>query len=490
MFPGGFDVDAAVAVTAGEPVAAEEMLDVLDGLVAKSIVNRQRSEDPARYEMLESVHEYGRALLRNADTERDLRRRHVGWVAGLVAEADTLAGTQQARWLDLIEREQDNLRAALDFCLREPGASTTGLLMLGQSWLHWIARGHLGEARRWLTALLGVAAQATPARARALATSAMVALSAGDVHMADLAAAEGLEVAQQVGDARTAASCETWQGIAAYMQHDLDRSDACLRRAAEAFAFAGDDAGLASTQMHLGALAGVRRDLATAEAILERSRELARRLQDTWLIARSALTHRSLLAHWGYPTRARTLLQESVRASRTIGDRWAIAVAMELLALVAGAEGRPERAVQLLGATEALWETAPPAFTKEWAAAREKSRADARTQLGSRAFELAFSRGRSNSIQSAIRLALEEAEPQKLAGPARRRLTTPLSTRELEVAALVARGLTNKEIATRLIITERTVDTHVNHILTRRGFNSRVQLAGWHAEYARSVPDT
>ena len=230
-------------------------------------------------------------------------------------------------------------------------------------------------------------------------------------------------------------------------------------------------------------------DLATAESELERSRRLAGQLRDTWLLARATLTQGSLLAHWGHAARARPLLRESVRASQTIGDRWAVAVALELLALVASAEGRPDRAAHLLGAAEALWEMSPPAFTKEWEAARERSRADARAKLGSRAFEEATTRGQAMELDQAIRLAMDEPEA---AQPAVRqsRPVTALSPRELEVASLVARGLSNKEIAARLIIAERTVDTHVNHILTRLGFSSRVQLAAWHAEYAPSVSGT
>jgi non-specific serine/threonine protein kinase len=439
--------------------------------------------------LLETLREYGREGLREAGAERDLRRRHRDWVASLVAEADGLPGAHQARWLDRTEREQENLRAALEFCLREPGSAATGLLMAAQCWLHWIARGHLGEARRWLTGLLDVAPEPTPARARALATLAMVALSGADTRTADLAVEEGLQLLRHVGDTRTAAFCQLWGGVSAYMQHDFGRSDSSLHQAAEAFASAGDDSGLASTQIQLGALAGVRGDLAAAEAFLEQSRILARQLEDGWLLARSTLTQGSLLAHWERSARAGAILQESVRASHTLGDRWAIAVALELLALVSGAEGRAERAAQLLGATEALWETAPPAFTKEWVAGREKARADARATLGRRAFEVATSNGLAMNLDQAVRLALEEAEPPRSA-VLPRHPATPLSTRELEVASLVAQGLSNKEIAARLIIAERTVDTHVNHILTRLGFHSRVQLAAWHAEHARSVSDT
>src|SRR5262249_56667059 len=102
----------------------------------------------------------------------------------VVGQADTLPGAQQARWLDLIQREQDNLRAALDFCVKDPESAEIGLRMLAQCWLHWIARGHLGEARRWLTALLDVAPAVSRARARALSTLAMISLSTGATRVA------------------------------------------------------------------------------------------------------------------------------------------------------------------------------------------------------------------------------------------------------------------------------------------------------------------
>src|SRR5262249_40358184 len=163
------------------------------------------------------------------------------------------------------------------------------------------------------------------------------------------------------------------------------RSESLLTQAADVFAAAGDEHWLASTRIQLGALAGVRGDLAASEAQFEQSRLLARRLDDGWLLARSTLTQGALLAH--DKSRSHALLQESVRASQGIGARWAIAAAIEMLALVAGHEGRSERAAKLLGASEALWETAPPAFTRLWVAAREQSRAEAHAQLGSRAFD-------------------------------------------------------------------------------------------------------
>jgi DNA-binding CsgD family transcriptional regulator len=206
-------------------------------------------------------------------------------------------------------------------------------------------------------------------------------------------------------------------------------------------------------------------------------------------MARSSLTEASLLVYGDDTSRASALLQDAIRASVAIGERWVIAAAIEKLATVATAEGRWERAAQLLGASEALWETAPPALSESWVALHEKTRSEARMNLGERSFGAAVSDRRSMSLEHAVRLALEQPDlPRSTARV--RKCASPLSAREIEVAALVAQGLSNKQIAAHLIISERTVDTHVNHILTRLGFNSRAQLAAWHAEHAQSVSGT
>jgi non-specific serine/threonine protein kinase len=489
VFPGSFDLDAAIAVTAVEPLAADDILGVLDALLAKSIVTRERGSGAARFSLLESLREYGLDLLRQSAEENALRLRHCAWVADFATRAESLVGAEQAAWLDTVEREQEHLRAALDFCLNEPDAATTGLRIAAQCWLHWIARGHLGEARRWLTSLLEKAPPESTDRARALVTLAMVALSGADVRRAVEAVDEARPLAQETGDVRTAAYCDVWGGVAAYMQHDFARSESLLTSAAAEFASIGDDAGLAHCQTHLGALAGARGDLDAASEWLDQALGLAHRRDDGWLLARATLTHGSLLAHWGHGARAAGHLQASLRASRAIRDTWAIAVAIELLALVAIGERRLERAARLLGVAEALWEAAPPAFTPEWAASRERTRAAARDGLGEPAFTKAVSGGRALTLDAAIRLALEQPEPER-APQSAPRSASALSARELEVASLVATGMSNKEIAARLIIAERTVDSHVNHILTRLGFSSRVQLAAWHTERARSVSDT
>jgi len=125
-----------------------------------------------------------------------------------------------------------------------------------------------------------------------------VALSGAGTRTADQAVEDGLQLAPQLGDTRTAAFCQLWGGVSAYMQHDFGRSESSMHDAAEAFASAGDTTSIASAQIRQGALAGVRGDLGAAEGLLQQSRIVAEQLEDAWLLARSTLTQGSLLAHW------------------------------------------------------------------------------------------------------------------------------------------------------------------------------------------------
>jgi non-specific serine/threonine protein kinase len=482
-------VDGVLGVAGGDPIPPDDVLDGLDALVSASILNRDPGEGTARYSMLQTVREYGLELLRKSGAERAQRLRHRDWVADCVGEADVLAGAHQPRWLDLMQREHDNLRAALDFCLKEAESAEIGLLMAAQCWLYWIARGHLGEARRWLTALLEVAPGPSRARVRALATLAMVDMSVGDARAADAALDEGSQLCRSMLYEDAAPFYTLLTGISAYMQLDFGRAAALFAEAKDAFTSMRDERWLAYTWTQLAAVRGILGEPAESQALFEQSRAVAAQLGDAWLIARATLTEGALLTHRDDAARASALLQESIRASVAIGERWVIAAAVEKLATVAVTESRWERAAHLLGASEALWETAPPALSDAWVGLREKTRAEARQRLGDSAFDAAITVGRGMSLELVVRLSLEQSEVVPSAVRVRPS-ASPLSARELEVAALIAQGLSNKEIASRLIIAERTVDTHVNHILTRLGFNSRVQLAAWHVEQARSVPGT
>jgi non-specific serine/threonine protein kinase len=184
---------------------------------------------------------------------------------------------------------------------------------------------------------------------------------------------------------------------------------------------------------------------------------------------------------------ATRLQQESLVLRRHQKDRLGITRCLEGLAWVANAQGRPLQAARLFGAAEAVRGRIGAAPWPAWHAEHERNVAATRASLGEAAFAAAWAAGRALSMDEAIEEALGEGEPAPMLAPSAEpasaaRAADPLSPREREVAALIAQGLTNRQIAEALVISEWTADTHVRHILTKLEFRSRAQVAAWATE--------
>jgi DNA-binding CsgD family transcriptional regulator len=181
--------------------------------------------------------------------------------------------------------------------------------------------------------------------------------------------------------------------------------------------------------------------------------------------------------------RAAALEKDSLRMKRDLDDHLGIALCLEALAWLSTTEHDPERSPALLGAADAIWRVIGMSLTEIpfFASYRAEGEAAARRRLPERAFEAALRRGAQLTLADAIALALEEAVPARTK-PATSEESTGLTRRELEIAELVAQGMSNKEIAGRLVISTRTVEAHVEHILTKLAFTSRSQIAAWLAK--------
>ena len=156
VFTGSFDLDAAGAVCAGQGIAPAAVADLVDALVAKSVLLRRPGGERARYGLLDTIREYGRRRLQETGQERLIQRRHRDWYAALAARQDGL-GAQQIQWIDRLDADHPNLRAALEFSLSQPGEAAAGLRMACDLWLYWESRGHLTEGRRFVDPLAGQA---------------------------------------------------------------------------------------------------------------------------------------------------------------------------------------------------------------------------------------------------------------------------------------------------------------------------------------------
>ena len=198
VFAGSFDLDAAEAVCAVGRVAAGQIADLIDALVAKSILLRE-GQGTARYRLLDTIREFGLTKLRGRGNERALRLRHRAWYAALAARQEAF-GPGRAEWIAALDADHENLRAALRFCLAEPGEAAAGAQMACDLWRYWETHGHLTEGRRILAALLDQLDQACPARPRALWTAGFLAQFQGDLPAARSLLEAGLSAARAAGD--------------------------------------------------------------------------------------------------------------------------------------------------------------------------------------------------------------------------------------------------------------------------------------------------
>jgi DNA-binding CsgD family transcriptional regulator len=249
----------------------------------------------------------------------------------------------------------------------------------------------------------------------------------------------------------------------------------------------GDTSRVAFSLHSLGLVARDQSEHAQAESLFQESLALFRELEDTWGIT-TALVSLGVTARLrGDDARATELLKESLRLRRDLGDKAGIAECLEDLAAVAAARHDPQRAARLLGAGEALRTSIGAQLPPIHQADCERTAAVARKHLGAPAFEAARGAGGKMDANAAIEDALALAQPAPASardreGRTPRQAPGPLTQREQEVAALIAQGRTNREIATVLVITEGTAANHVQHILNKLGLNSRAQIAAWAVE--------
>jgi len=479
VFPGSFDLPAAEGVCTDGRFPADRVLDALDGLTDKSVISATRSGAEMRYRMLESVRDYGVEKLRSRGEERALRSRHLEHYAKLCQQAsEHLTDAGQPQWFDRLESDHHNLRAALDWCL-EITQPEIGCAMASDVWLYWEARGHLTEGRRRLGALLEAHGPRDQVRARALWVAGYLALGQTDAEAAEPLLRESLELATDIGDRASAAFATQYLGLSGLFAGDLTGAAECFQRAFEMHREVGEPSAaftlsdLAFTQVLGG-------DLARAIALYEQALRMMEGGGDPW--TRSHSLWGLGLATWldGDAAGAERAESEALRLAGEVDERTGIALCLEALAWIAASQGDVERGARLRGAATSVWESIPrrlPAPLHDQAARCERT---ARAALGSERFERLLKEGRRLDRAAAVALGLGRMDKVLGMKPAEED-KPPLSRRELEVARLVAQGLTDREIAAELVISQRTAESHVQHILSKLGFRSRSQIAAWTA---------
>ena len=489
VFAGSFDLDGAQAVCSDTRLPPRAILDTVAGLVDKSIVVREERAGQVRFRLLETIREYGQAKLHASGGVRALRQRHREWYAHLIdAVAAEWFGPRQQEWLIRLQLEYPNLRTALEFCVAEPGQTRAGFHLAGIPWFLWTACGFLAEGRYWLDRLLALDTDPNLDRAQALGTGGYVAALQGDQSAAAVMLEESKLLARRLGDPRAQAYATHVLGLSAMFNGDLEHASTLLEEALLTYAAVGaPDHLTGSLRIALGTCYLFQEDLERAVAHFTECRSRCEQREERWLLSYVFWGLGFVELSRGELEPAAAHARESLRIKRFFHDTLGLSMALDLLAWIMAAQGAGERAAVLLGAAARLWRTFGLQLfgSKHFIARREQSTEQAHRALGDRAFEAALARGRELPLDKALAFALDE-RPTAAATPPRSGATT-LTRREKEIADLVANGLSNKEIAAKLVISLRTAEGHVEHILAKLGFTSRAQIAAWGAEQ-RHVP--
>ena len=496
-FVGGWTLKAAEVVGSGEGIEEEgrvsnpPVLDLLSQLVDKSLVLADSTEDgTVRYRLLEPVRQYARERLKESGETGIVQSRHARWCLELVEEVrGGLQGPEQTSWVGLMQKEHANAQGALSWSLEaEPETALRLAASLGYFWYRY---GRIIEGRHWLEAVLAQTGGVESAtRAKTLRLAGVLSEESGLYEQAEKLHEQGLALYRRLENMEGVAASLTSLGALAYAVGDLERAVLLTQESLVLKRELGDERALMSSRNNLGEMMQKAGELAKARALFEENLESDEILGDEWGTSVSRLNLGTLAIEQGDLARSETLLMEALRAFVRLGDEDATTECLDSLAGAAGARGEWARAATLLGAAEATREELGTPIRPVDRERYERFVTTSQRVPGERAWASAWSAGRDMSLQQATEYALS---PESTA-PSTPDLTTSersssLTPRELEVAHLVAQGLTNRRISEELSISERTAATHMGRILKKLGFGSRSQLAAWITEQTNPTSD-
>jgi non-specific serine/threonine protein kinase len=455
------------------------ILDLVASLVDKSLLQPagEGGSEP-RFEILETVREFGLERLEATGEAEATRRRHAAYFLALAEDlAPRLSTADLVPALDRLSAELPNVRAALAWAL-ERGEAETVLRLAGGLVSFWNFRGHLGEGRRWLAAGLAQPGTAPRTGADALFAAAVLAGLQGDDCQVEAFGTEGLRMAR-AHDYRFGIGRALFVlAFAAERRGDVERAAALYEESLAPLREAGHPRWIAQALAALADVTHLRGDADRAELLAEEAIALARQIGHAWVmtLAFGVLAH--IAGERGDTARAVSLYEETLALSRSLGDQRGVAGTLGGLAAIVLARGELERAVRLLGAARALGDGIGVAHLGHHLY-YERVLAAARDRLDEPRFAAAWEAGQAWPADEAIAEALELAHAAITAptsGPAHG-CDFALTRREREVLGLLATGKTDREIAGALFISHRTANAHVAHIFAKLGVNSRAGAA-------------
>ncbi|MFE5790393.1 protein kinase domain-containing protein [Rhodococcus erythropolis] len=484
VFAGSFELDAVEQVC-NQGLQQQEILDAVTSLVDKSILIRDESGVVVRFRLLETLRDYGQAKLKQSHDSPGMRRHHRDWYERLVHEAEADWGSaRQQEWIARLDREWPNLREALDFCGSDSPA--IGLRIVAGLHLFWITRGPYSEGRRWLERFLNEPGAPTTDRVKALYSASVLAefqceFSAGAEYVDEARA-----LAAKMSDPVAVSFADYASGLLALFTGDITRAYSDLERSLKIVDDRYEHPLHVNALNMFGLVNELRGDAQRAIECYERVLDITDGSGEQ--VFRSYALWGMGVALWrqGDADRAEQSLRQSLLLAREMQNLRTATTCLEILAWIAASGNRDvQRAAVLMGAADGLGRSVGSVaiLFPNLRGYHDEATSLVRGALDSRSFDAAHSAGLSFDFEAALNYALgtHSNSPDRTAVPSAPRLTK----RETQVAELVAEGLTNRAVAARLVISLRTAQGHVEHILTKLGFTSRAQIAAWVVEQAR-----
>ena len=371
VFAGGWTMDAAESVCWGRGLETNLITGLLDRLEALSFVILDAQGGTRRYRMLEMIRQYGRDRLLDVGETAWVQDRYLDYYLRLIEEAEEkLQGAEQSVWLERLEIEYNNLRAAMEWGQASPASAEEGLRLASALWRFWYMRGYLSEGRMWLEGALMGAKAGTSARGRAFNAVGQLAFAQGDLIASRLFHEESLAIRRGVGDKR----------------------------------------GVADSLCSLGQVLRSLGEYGRAQSLFEQGLAVSRELGNNPSIATLLYNLGNVLFDQGDHTRAAALLRESIRLWRELNNAGALANCFVGLGRVTGAAGTPEaaaHAARLLGAASILLDTIGIPLRLSDRTEYDAGVATVRAQLDETTFAAAWAEGRAMTRERAIAYALK-----------------------------------------------------------------------------------
>jgi predicted ATPase/DNA-binding CsgD family transcriptional regulator len=474
VFSGGFALSAAIAVA---DIPAEMTVNILDQLVAQSVI--EADHESGRFRMLETIRGYGRERAEASGNWSPAVRRHLDHIRHTAATIrGTWWGPGQADKLARLRADRAEVQSALvTAAMLEPDIA---LELFSDLRYHWAVGGFLREGRAWATRVLAAGSTNTARRLPALVTAAWLCLLQGDRAEAGelMSSAESLAATVSV----TAVSPETkiatlielprWRGTEAMFSGDPERAEKFFSRSIRAALAGGrpEEAMLSQFQLTTARTHLHRPDAAAPAAdalqLAESIGETWMRSHALWSLALAAFVVSDLAG-------AESNVRDALQVEQGFDDPVGLCLMLEMLCWINVRRGANDRAAMLLGAVATQWRRIGSDISvhgPQLAAHHDQCVATARERLGPRLFAKILDEGSRLTPQDAVDLAIAFSPPS----------SGSLSAREKEVASGIHRGLSNREIGDELVLSVRTIDTHVQRIFAKLGVASRSQVAAWY----------